>query len=338
MALKPEHSPRRPCPCGGANPNCPQCEGRGFIEPSRIRSIMSGPAGVRKRLPIARENVGTIQGPPEPVRCPHCGLDVLLLAVHLTEAHPELPQQETAAEREAREQEEARQAAVAAEIAQREAEAAQRKAEARARRQEVEGPQAPAAWAGHARGTLRKTPLRPQTELGRPADTSTSADPPVASGAPDTVSPDRGHPRPPVREVERGAGTETRLAGPEDEAWERLRRAFAERTVLTGVIRSRKPFGVFVNLGGIDGLVRTHELPVQEREREAPGLHDGQTVKVVVIGMSEDSRRVELSMRRTGDPQTPHREQRATGMQARPVEGPMALAFRLALEKKKRAE
>ena len=64
------------------------------------------------------------------------------MAVHLAESHPDQPLGETAAEREAREQEEARLAAVAAEIARREAEAAQRKAEARARREAVEGPQA----------------------------------------------------------------------------------------------------------------------------------------------------------------------------------------------------
>jgi hypothetical protein len=74
-----------------------------------------------------------------PVRCPHCSFEVLNLAVHLAEDHPDQPQVETDAEREAREQEEARQAAIAAEIARREADAAQRKAEARARRQAIEG-------------------------------------------------------------------------------------------------------------------------------------------------------------------------------------------------------
>ncbi|HSB80889.1 MAG TPA: S1 RNA-binding domain-containing protein [Candidatus Methylomirabilis sp.] len=117
-----------------------------------------------------------------------------------------------------------------------------------------------------------------------------------------------------------------------------MRRALAERTVLTGVIRSRKPFGVFVNLDGIDGLVRTRELPAEEPGREATGLQDGQEVKVVVIGMSEYTHRVELSMRRAGDPRTPRKERGASGPEARPAEGPMALAFRLALEKKKRAE
>lgn len=338
MAFTPDHPAQRPCPCGGANPNCPQCGGKGVLEPPGVRSIMAGPAGVRRRLPVPRESVGTIQGPPEPSRCPHCGLDVLHLALHVAEAHPEQPQGETAAEREAREEEEARLALVAAEIARREAEAAQRKAEARARREALEGPQAPAARSGHARGTLRKNPLRQQSELGRPADVAPSADPAVPAGPADVGAPGGGRWRPSGRAEERGGETQSRLASPEDEAWERMRRALAERTVLTGVIRSRKPFGVFVALGGIEGLVRTRELPAEESGREAPGLQDGQTVKVVVIGMSEDTRRVELSMRRAGDPGTPRAERSATRTEARPAEGPMALAFRLALEKKRRAE
>jgi ribosomal protein S1 len=108
----------------------------------------------------------------------------------------------------------------------------------------------------------------------------------------------------------------------------------AGRTVLTGVVRSRKPFGVIVDLGGIEGLVRTREMRAEDTGREGPGLQDGQTVKVVVIGMSEDTHLAELSMRRAGDPRTPSEARGTTRAAARPAEGPMALAFRLAREKK----
>jgi hypothetical protein len=58
----------------------------------------------------------------------------------------------------------------------------------------------------------------------------------------------------------------------------------------------------------------------------------------VVIGMSDDTHRVELSMRRAGDSRTAPKARGATGAVARPPEGPMALAFRVAREKKKPAE
>jgi ribosomal protein S1 len=104
------------------------------------------------------------------------------------------------------------------------------------------------------------------------------------------------------------------------------------------MVRSRKPFGVFVTVGGIEGLVRNREMGVEDAGHEVPGLQEGQTVQVVVIGMSEDTHRVELSMRRAGDPRTPPTERGATGARAQPTEGPMALAFRLAREKKNQEE
>jgi predicted RNA-binding protein with RPS1 domain len=337
MAIKPDHPTQRPCRCG-TNPNCLQCGGTGVLETPGFRPIMAGPAGIRRRPYVPRVSGGTIQGPPEPVRCPHCGFEVLNLAVHLAEAHPDQPQCETAAEREAREQEEARQAAVAAEIARREAEAAQRKAEARARRQAVEGPQSGGAWPERPRGTPPMPPPQPPAVPGRPADPAEQAEPIAPAGAPDGGSPGRGRRPATGADEERRPEAESPRARPAAEAWERLQRALAERTVVTGVVRSRKPFGVFVDLGGIDGLVRTHEMRAGESGREAPGLQVGQTVQVVVIGMSDDSHRVELSMRRAGDPRTPPKERDATRTVAPPPEGPMALAFRLARDKKKPAE
>ncbi len=338
MPNKPDHPTQRACRCGGANPNCLQCGGKGVIETSGFRPIMAGPVSIGRRAYVPRDSGGAIQGPPEPVRCPHCGFEVLNLAVHLTEAHPDQPQHETAAEREAREQEEARQAAVAAEIARREAEAAQRKAEARARRQAVEGPQAAVALPERPRGTPPMPPPRQQGLLRRPPDATASADATAPAGVPDGGSSGRGRSRTVGNEAQRGTDAESQRTRPEAEAWERMRRALAERTVLTGVVRSRKPFGVFVDLGSIEGLVRSHEMRAENTEREAPELQDGQTVQVVVIGMSEDTHRVELSMRRAGVPRTPPKERGATGAVARPAEGPMALAFRLAREKKQHGE
>ncbi len=292
---KREDTMHRRCACGGGNPQCPQCGGSGVVEIPRARTIMAGPAAVRRRLPVPQEAVGKSLGPPEPRRCPHCGLDVLDLIAHVAESHPEALQVESAADREAREQEEARQAAVAAEIARREAEAAQRKAEARARRQAIEGPQA--------------ADLGVEPPPGRPADAN-PATPSPPSGSPD------GHSSP-----------------SSDEAWGRMRQAWAERTVLTGVIRSRRPFGVFIDLGEIEGLVRNREMPAG-----GPSLREGQPVQVVVIGLREATRQVELSMRRASDPRASRTERGTTGPGPRPAEGPMALAFRLAREKKQQAD
>ena len=311
----------RRCSCGGTNPNCPQCGGKGVIEVSAVRPIMSGPAGIRRRLPVSRVTVETVAGPPVPVRCPHCGWEVLNLPAHLAESHPEHSAEESAAEKEAREREDARQAAIAAQIAQREAEAAQRKAEARARRQAIEGLPAPIATpeSGHS--------LADKSHGGG----DRSEPPDAAMPAPSVPVSDVGtSPRQDTREAS-AARVPSR---PTDDVWERISRAFAERTVLTGVIRSRRQFGVFVDLGGMDGLVRLREMPPQGPGREAPQLREGQPVQVVVIGMRDDSRQVELSMRRASDPAKPAAPAAAPTPAPRKVEGPMAMAFRLAREKK----
>ena len=175
--MKSGHPTQRPCRCGGANPNCPQCGGKGVIEASGFRSIMSGPAGIRRRHFVPPEPAGTIAGPPVPVRCPHCNFEVLNLAVHLAEDHPDQPQVETDAEREAREREEARQAAIAAEIARREAEAAQRKAEARARRQAIEGLPSAGPRPEHPHVTPPTPPRQPQAASEHPRDSAEPTEP-----------------------------------------------------------------------------------------------------------------------------------------------------------------
>jgi len=323
MPMNPDHPYLRRCPCAGGNPDCPQCGGRGVFDSRAVRRIMSGPAGIRRRIPIPREAVGTVSGPPEPRRCPYCNFEVLNLPSHVAESHPEHLPEETEVERKAREEEEARQAAIAAEIARREAEAAQRKAEARARRQAIEG--LPSLHAEPAALRDPSPPIAVHHEQGPAANdvaTPPSPPPPVAPS----------EPSPPQPRVE--SPNAARSARPADEVWLRLQRALAERTVLTGTIRSRRPFGIFIDLGGIDGLVRNRELG-----RGAADLEERQTVQVVVIGLREDSRQVELSIRQAESPKLSRPER--NGPRPAPPrlpEGPMAMAFRLAQEKKQQGE
>jgi predicted RNA-binding protein with RPS1 domain len=282
--------------------------------------------------------VGASLGPPSPVRCPHCGLEILDLRAHLAEAHPDQPQQETDAEREAREREEARQAAVAAEIARREADAAQRKEEARLRRQAIEGSQA--VGASPQRGmAIPKIPQAVEHRAPvRSADAPAQSGPTPPAEVPDVGSAGLDPGRIPGSGTDRSTTAGHPPARPAEQGWDRVRRAMAQRTVLTGVVRSCKPFGAFVDLGGIEGLVRSREMPAERGGSAGAGLQVGQTVTVVVIAIREDTRRVELSMRRAHASQAPPDEQPAAGAVARQAEGPMAMAFRLAREKQKRSE
>jgi small subunit ribosomal protein S1 len=79
-----------------------------------------------------------------------------------------------------------------------------------------------------------------------------------------------------------------------EEAREKLWQELAEGQIREGVVRSVKDFGAFVDLGGVDGLLHVSEMS-WERSRKATELVElGQRVKVVVLGVDRDTRRVSL--------------------------------------------
>ncbi|SMG08424.1 30S ribosomal protein S1 [Dethiosulfovibrio salsuginis] len=72
-----------------------------------------------------------------------------------------------------------------------------------------------------------------------------------------------------------------------------------EGTVLEGTVSSLTSFGVFVNLGPIDGLVHISELSWHRNAKPKDIVKKGDTVKVKVIGIDHDHNRISLSMRQT---------------------------------------
>ncbi|MDR1509503.1 MAG: S1 RNA-binding domain-containing protein [Synergistaceae bacterium] len=72
-----------------------------------------------------------------------------------------------------------------------------------------------------------------------------------------------------------------------------------EGDVLEGEVSSITNFGVFVNLGAIEGLIHITELAWQRNPKAKELVNKGDTVKVKVIGIDRDKNRVSLSMRQT---------------------------------------
>ena len=68
-------------------------------------------------------------------------------------------------------------------------------------------------------------------------------------------------------------------------------------SVLTGKITSVANFGVFVNVNGADGLVHISELSWDEISDPSEKFKVGQSVKVKVISIDEDKKRIGLSIR-----------------------------------------
>jgi small subunit ribosomal protein S1 len=65
-----------------------------------------------------------------------------------------------------------------------------------------------------------------------------------------------------------------------------------------GHVRSIAPFGVFVDLGGIDGLVHKSELSWNKVNNPEGGYHVGEEVEAEVIDINHERGRISLSIRR----------------------------------------
>lgn len=90
---------------------------------------------------------------------------------------------------------------------------------------------------------------------------------------------------------------EEEMVGKREEFYENV----TEGAVVEGTVSSITSFGVFVNLGAVEGLVHISELSWQRNSRPKEIVAKGDTVKVKVIGMDHDQNRISLSMKQTMD-------------------------------------
>jgi small subunit ribosomal protein S1 len=84
---------------------------------------------------------------------------------------------------------------------------------------------------------------------------------------------------------------------------EETRKTLEPGAILEGVVRKVMPFGVFVDLGGVDGLVHVSELSWSHVEDPKTLVSEGQPLKVKVLRIDADKDRIALSARQAeGDP------------------------------------
>jgi small subunit ribosomal protein S1 len=91
---------------------------------------------------------------------------------------------------------------------------------------------------------------------------------------------------------ERQASSESR-----DSVKDRVIDELKEGQVYTGRVTSLADFGVFVNINGADGLVHLSEISWDRVQHPSEVLKVGQEVKVKVISIDRDKRRIGLSIR-----------------------------------------
>lgn len=67
--------------------------------------------------------------------------------------------------------------------------------------------------------------------------------------------------------------------------------------VLEGTVKNITSYGVFVDLGGVDGLVHITDLSWSRVNHPSEILQEGQTVKVVILDFDEEKTRIQLGMK-----------------------------------------
>jgi small subunit ribosomal protein S1 len=79
---------------------------------------------------------------------------------------------------------------------------------------------------------------------------------------------------------------------------ERLLEELKEGAVRTGRVTSVTDFGVFVDLGGVDGMIHLSELSWTKINRPSDLLKVGDQVEVQILGVDHDRERIALSLKR----------------------------------------
>ncbi len=82
-----------------------------------------------------------------------------------------------------------------------------------------------------------------------------------------------------------------------EEMREKLWVELAEGQVRQGIVRSIKDFGAFVDLGGVDGLLHVSEMSWQRVQDVTSIVQLGQTVKVVILKIDPEHRKVSLGLK-----------------------------------------
>ncbi len=75
----------------------------------------------------------------------------------------------------------------------------------------------------------------------------------------------------------------------------------AESQVREGIVRSVKPFGAFVDLGGVDGLLPVGEMSWQKVANPEDVVKPGQRVRVVVLRIDHEQQKLTLGLRQLTD-------------------------------------
>ncbi len=83
------------------------------------------------------------------------------------------------------------------------------------------------------------------------------------------------------------------------EAEEKILSTLEVGQTLDGTVKTVKDYGAFVDLGGLDGFIHIGQMSWQHIKHPSEVLAEGQAVKVKVISISDDKKKIGLSVKQT---------------------------------------
>jgi small subunit ribosomal protein S1 len=89
----------------------------------------------------------------------------------------------------------------------------------------------------------------------------------------------------------------TLLEKEREAAREKLWAELAEGQVHTGIVRSVRDFGAFVDLGGVDGLLHISEMSWRRGQDATKLVQPGQSLQVIVLKIDHERRKLSLSVK-----------------------------------------
>lgn len=81
------------------------------------------------------------------------------------------------------------------------------------------------------------------------------------------------------------------------ETWKHINNAYSLKYIIKGTVKEIKPYGVFVDLGGIDGLLHINEISDSRINDIHAFFKKGQIINVIVLDIDEVTGQVSLSLR-----------------------------------------
>ena len=105
-----------------------------------------------------------------------------------------------------------------------------------------------------------------------------------------------------VSEIKRAEGSvivsrRELLEAEAQKAAEKLWESLAEGQTVRGVVRSIMPYGAFVDIGGIDGLLHVSDMSHGRVEDPSKVVREGQELEVMVLKVDREQRRVSLGLK-----------------------------------------